>query len=176
MNYPDYPTLKELLELPVFSGSRLLCGELSLDRPVAGVSLSDIPDYYNWIYPHELLVSTCYAIHDDPAAISCFIQTLDDHGMSGACIKPSRFLGEMPEAMLAAARRLEFPLIELPDQIRFADITKAVSDERLRRQTALLRSSLSVNQMLIQTITAGASLEQIADMVGEITGDRKSVV
>ena len=42
MNYPDYPTLKELLELPVFSGSRLLCGELSLDRPVAGVSLSDI--------------------------------------------------------------------------------------------------------------------------------------
>jgi purine catabolism regulator len=170
MNYPDYPTLKELLELPVFSGSRLLCGELSLDRPVAGVSLSDIPDYYNWIYPHELLVSTCYAIHDDPAAISCFIQTLDDHGMSGACIKPSRFLGEMPEAMLAAARQLEFPLIELPDQIRFADITKAVSDERLRRQTALLRSSLSVNQMLIQTITAGASLEQIADMVGEITG------
>lgn len=170
MNHPDFPTIKELLELPVFSGSRLLCGELSLDRPVSGVSLSDIPDYYNWIYPHELLVSTCFAIHDDPTAISGFIQTLDAHGLSGVCVKTSRFLGQMPEAMLSAAKRLEFPLIELPEQVRFADITKAVSDERLRRQTALLRSSLSVNQMLIQTITAGASLEQIADMVGKITG------
>lgn len=170
MDHSDYPTLHELLELPVFAGSRVLCGGESLNQPVAGVSLSDIPDYHNWIYPHELLISTCFAIHDDPAAISSFIPTLAAHGLSGACIKPSRFLGVMPEAMLTASKELSFPLIELPEQIRFADITKAVSDERLRRQTALLRSSLSVNQMLIQTITAGASLEQITDMVCEITG------
>lgn len=166
----DCPTVGELLALPVFEGSRLLCGEESLDRPVIGVSLSDIPDYQNWIYPRELLVSTCFAIHNDPAAIAGFIPALHSRGLSGACIKASRFLGEMPPAMLAAAKELHFPLIELPETVRFADITQAVSNERLRRQTALLRRSLSVNQMLTQTITAGATLEEIGDMVREITG------
>ncbi len=170
MEHPDYPTVRELLAMPVFAHSRLLCGEAALDRPVVGVNLADIPDYQNWIFPHELVVSNCFAIHKDPAAIANYIQTLARHGLSGACIKPTRFLGIMPEVMLHAAEGLNFPLIELPDDVRFADITKAVSDERLRRQTALLRSSLSVNQMLIQTITAGASLEQIADTVCEITG------
>ncbi len=170
MELTDFPTIRELLALPVFAGSKVLGGEESLDRPVGGVSLTDIPDYYNWVYPHELLVSTCYAIRNDSAAIASLIPTLAQKGLSGACIKASRFLGAMPEVMVAAADRLSFPLIELPADVRFADITKAIFDERLRRQTSLLRSSLSVNQMLIQTITTGASLEQIVQMVCEITG------
>ena len=166
----DYPTVRELLALPAFSGSRVLAGERGLDRPVAGVSLTDLPDYHSWVYPDELLVSTCYAIHQDAAALAEFIPTLSRKGLAGACIKTARFLGVMPPAMLAAAETLSFPLIELPADVRFSTITKAVADERLGRQTALLRSSLTVNQMLVQTITSGASLEEIAQMAGEITG------
>ena len=63
---------------------------------------------------------------------------------------------------------LKLPLVELKPEIRFADITKAVADELQRRQTRLLRSSLYINQMLIQTITAGATLDEITQMIGEI--------
>lgn len=47
MGHPDYPTVRELLSMPVFAHSRLLCGETTLDRPVVGVNLVDIPDYQN---------------------------------------------------------------------------------------------------------------------------------
>lgn len=165
-----YPTLGELLGLPVFQGGRLLAGESGLGSPVAGVNLTDTPDFERWVSARELLVSNCFAIRDDPQAVERFIPALAEKGLAGACVKPSRFLGTIPPAMLAAAKERDFPLIELPPEVRFADITRAVSDELLRRQTALLRSSLSVNQLLVQTIAAGAPLEQLAQVVREVTG------
>ena len=71
---------------------------------------------------------------------------------------------------------LKLPLVELKPEIRFADITKAVADELQRRQTRLLRSSLYINQMLIQTITAGATLDEITQMIGEIMGCSTMIV
>ncbi len=168
--YENYPTLRELLGHHVFTGSHVLGGENALDTPVAAVNLTDTPDYWDWVSPRELLITTCFAIRDDRTAQSVFIERLSELGLAGVCIKPSRFLGGMPECMVAAARERAFPLIELPPQVRFADITKAVSDELLRRKTAMLHNSISVNQMLLQTITAGATLRDLARSVREITG------
>ena len=73
MEHANYPTLRELLRQDVFSNSRVLSGGNTLDIPVAGVNLTDIPDYCDWISPHELLITNCYSIHDDEAALSAFI-------------------------------------------------------------------------------------------------------
>ena len=170
VEYANYPTLGELLRQDIFSNSQVLSGEAALDIPVAGVNLTDTPDYYDWVSPHELLVTNCYAICGDAPALSAFIGHLAEKGVAGVCIKPSRFLGTIPEYIISAAKERKFPLIELPPTIRFADITKAVSDELLRRQTALLHNSIAVNQMLLQTITEGASLEDLAQRIREIAG------
>lgn len=44
-----YPTVKELLKLPIFSTSYLAAGESGLNRTVSGINLSDNPDYGQWI-------------------------------------------------------------------------------------------------------------------------------
>ena len=62
VEYANYPTLGELLRQDIFSNSQVLSGEAALDIPVAGVNLTDTPDYYDWVSPHELLVTNCYAI------------------------------------------------------------------------------------------------------------------
>ena len=165
-----YPCLSELLTLPVFQGSRVLEGQSGLETPVTGVNLSDTPEYYKWLCAGELMVTTCYAIHDDPAALAAFVPTLASKGMSGLCIKPGQYLGAVPGPMVANARELGIPLVLLPEGVRFSDITKAVSDELLRRQTALLRSTLTINEMLTRTIVEGADLEEIAGMVCDLTG------
>ena len=54
-----YPTVKELLKLPIFSTSYLAAGESGLNRTVSGINLSDNPDYGQWISPGELMISTC---------------------------------------------------------------------------------------------------------------------
>lgn len=165
-----YPCLSELLTLPVFRGSRLLGCQTGLERVVTGVNLSDTPEYYKWLCAGELMVTTCYSIHDDPAALAQFIPTLAAGGMSGLCVKPGQYLGQVPQTMVNQAEMLGLPLVALPEDVRFSDITKAVSDELLRRQTALLRSTITVNEMLTRTIVEGAGLEEIARMVTDLTG------
>ena len=165
-----YPCLSELLTLPVFRGSRLLGCQTGLERVVTGVNLSDTPEYYKWLCAGELMVTTCYSIHDDPAALAQFIPTLAAGGMSGLCVKPGQYLGQVPQTMVNQAEMLGLPLVALPEDVRFSDITKAVSDELLRRQTALLHSTITVNEMLTRTIVEGAGLEEIARMVTDLTG------
>ena len=48
-----YPTVKELLKLPIFSTSYLAAGESGLNRTVSGINLSDNPDYGQWISPGD---------------------------------------------------------------------------------------------------------------------------
>jgi purine catabolism regulator len=160
--------LYELLELPVFESCRVLGGAEGLSLPVTGINLTDTPDYFNWINEGELMVTTCYAIRNDSEALARYIPTLYEKGLSGVCIKPRRFIESVPESMIRDSNRFCFPLIELPEGIRFIDITKAVADLMLERQTDLLTRISSVNDLLIKTIVEGADLDEIAAMLCRI--------
>jgi purine catabolism regulator len=164
------PTLADLLKLPVFNDAHIL-SDAGTEHPVGGVFLSEIPDYDDWVTENELVVTNCYALYNRPELLRSFVPRLSELGVAGVCIKPDRFLGGVvPADMVASARHLGFPLIELPAGIRFSEITKAVTDELLRRQTAALRSSLAVGELLTRTIAEGATLEEIVGTVREITG------
>jgi len=165
-----YPTIAELLQLPVFAGCRVLAGEENLQRSVVGVNATDVPDYYHWVAGGELLLSSCYSLHKNEEEQRRFIARLAERGLAGACIKFSHYFGEVPACILSAAKELGFPLIDLAPDVRFADVSRAVAEEITRRRTAVLNSSLSVNRLLTQMITVGASLAEIAETVSEITG------
>ena len=161
-----YPTVEELLKLPIFSTSYVAAGKGGLDRIVSGINLSDNPDYAQWISPGELMLSTCFSVYKDPAALAAYIPNLVRNQMAAFCIKPSQYLNNVvPAFMIEQADKADFPLIVLPPDMQFSHITKVLSNELTRRRTALLQNTLSVNQMLTQTITEGADLDEIASMI-----------
>ena len=166
-----YPTVEELLKLPIFSTSYVAAGKGGLDRIVSGINLSDNPDYAHWISPGELMISTCFSVYKDPAALAAYIPNLVRNQMAAFCIKPSQYLNNVvPAFMIEQADKADFPLIVLPPDMQFSHITKVLSNELTRRRTALLQNTLSVNQMLTQTITEGADLDEIASMISKLTG------
>ena len=165
-----FPEVSEVISLPVFHGARLLGGGAGLNRTVEGINLSDTPEYYKWLSKGELMATTCYAIHDDPEAVRAFLPNLAEKGISAVCIKPAQYLKEIPSFMVEQADAYGLPLLELPASVQLSELTKGVSDELLRRQTALLRSTLQVNEMLTRTIIEGAGLPDIARMISELAG------
>lgn len=171
-----YPLLSELLGLPIFRGSRILGGHAGQERTVTGLNLSDTPEYYKWLSAGELMVTTCYAIRNDPRALADYVPNLAAKGISGLCLKPAQYLGEVPQVMVDCANELGLALVELPADLRFSAITKAVSDELLRRQATLLRNTLTVNEMLTRTIVEGAGLEEIVGMVSQLTGSSVLII
>lgn len=165
-----YPTVGEILELPIFSSSELLAGIKGLKNPVLGLNLSDNPDYALWISKGELMISTCYSVYQDPQAMHDYIPTLVSKGLAGFCIKPSQYLdNKIPKEMIEQANEYDFPLIKLPPDSQFSIINSVLSEELTRRRTTLLQNTIAVNHMLIQTITEGADLHMIAKMISDLS-------
>lgn len=76
----DYPTLGEVLRLPAFAGCIVCGGAAGLDRQVSGVNLTDTPDYARWLAQGELLITTGFAIADDPQAVDALLPTAMEKG------------------------------------------------------------------------------------------------
>lgn len=103
----DYPTLQEVLRLPVFAGCTVCGGAAGLGRRVSGVNLTDTPDYARWLAQGELLITTGFAIADDPQAVDALLPTAAEKGLSGVGIKPGRYLpSPLPAALAEKADRL----------------------------------------------------------------------
>ena len=155
----DYPTLQEVLRLPVFAGCTVCGGAAGLGRRVSGVNLTDTPDYARWLAQGELLITTGFAIADDPQAVDALLPTAAEKGLSGVGIKPGRYLPSPLSAALAEkADRLGLPLLQLPTDMRFAELADAVSREIARRRIpAEQERQLAV---LLHHLNSGAPLSE----------------
>lgn len=130
-----YPTVREILRLSAFAGCRVLGGESGLRCPVQGANIGEVQDYARWLSPGELLITTGFALAEDPQALYQLLPTAQRCGLSGVCIKPGRYLPQtLPLELSDAADRLGIPLIELPAEVRFSDLTAAIAQEISRRQ------------------------------------------
>lgn len=155
----DYPTLQEVLRLPVFVGCTVCGGAAGLGRRVSGVNLTDTPDYARWLAQGELLITTGFAIADDPQAVDALLPTAAEKGLSGVGIKPGRYLpSPLPAALAEKADRLGLPLLQLPTDMRFAELADAVSREIARRRIpAEQERQLAV---LLHHLISGAPLSE----------------
>ena len=155
----DYPTLQEVLRLPVFAGCTVCGGAAGLGRRVSGVNLTDTPDYARWLAQGELLITTGFAIAYDPQAVDALLPTAAEKGLSGVGIKPGRYLpGPLPAALAEKADRLGLPLLQLPTDMRFAELADAVSREIARRRIpAEQERQLAV---LLHHLISGAPLSE----------------
>lgn len=172
MNTPDlpiiYPNIAELLQLPIFQDCILRSGQNGLTNTVQGFNLSDTPEYGRWLQPHEILITSCFAIHQNKDMLEDFIPTLARQNISAVFIKPHQYLKFIPDYMIAQSNEYNIPLIELSVETRFSAITKEISDELMKRQTASLRNAMSANQILTNIIINGAELEEIAQMISDL--------
>ena len=155
----DYPTLQEVLRLSVFAGCTVCGGAAGLGRRVSGVNLTDTPDYARWLAQGELLITTGFAIADDPQAVDALLPTAAEKGLSGVGIKPGRYLpSPLPAALAEKADRLGLPLLQLPTDMRFAELADAVSREIARRRIpAEQERQLAV---LLRHLISGAPLSE----------------
>jgi purine catabolism regulator len=164
-------SLGKIVELPGFGRSKILAGSSGLERLVTGVNIMEVPDILNWVNPGQLLVTTGFAIRDNIEAQQNLIPSLAEKGLAGICIKPRRYLGEIPASMLAQADALDFPVIELPPDIGFADLIYEVLSAILHEQSTYLLQMLDVHSALMKIIIDGGGLQKIADTLAMLIGN-----
>ncbi len=164
----DAIRLADIVRLPILQGAQVVGGAPGLDRLVRSVNVMEVPDILEWVKPDELLLTTAYPLRDDPAALAALIPRLAERGLAGIALKPTRYITVTPAAMIEAADRLNFPLIELPADASFNEIINAVLSEILAAQTVQLQRSAAIHDRFTSIVLSGGGLRQIAEALAEL--------
>ena len=162
-------TVRKILQLPELKGFQLLAGESGLDNDIQYVDSMEVPEIGPWLKKWELMMTTGYALKGEEDALLHLIEELHRVQAAGLCIK-TRFIGPLPEKALRRADELGLPLIQLPDEMSFAEtvnfLIKFLVDDQNRR----LEFSEKIHKRFTELELSGGSFEQIGQLLYSALG------
>jgi len=156
-------TVRQALAMEVFAGSCVVAGKDGLDREIRWAHPVDIPHASEWVRGGELLLTTFYGLRDDPEAQIHLCAELADKGLAGMVVAIGGYLDAVPDAIRSAADAVNFPIIEMPWDVPFEDVVRAISEQIINEQYQLYKQSLSIHGSLTRLVLDGGSLQDVAE-------------
>ncbi|HEX9063756.1 MAG TPA: PucR family transcriptional regulator ligand-binding domain-containing protein, partial [Streptosporangiaceae bacterium] len=167
------PTVADVLALePVRRGApRVLAGRDRLGAPVRWVHVIELAEAGRLLRGGELVLSTGIALPPDPDGLARYVAGLAAAGVSGLAVElGSRYLRELPQALVTAATAAGLPLIVFERETQFIAITEAVHAQILDAQVAELRAAQRLDQVLTDLAVAGATQDEIVARAAVLAG------
>ena len=162
--------LSQALATPPLSAGRVVSGADHVDREISWVQVVDHPDIASWVKEGHLLLSTGYNWPKDEDAAGTVVEQLSAKGICGVVLAVPHFLNHFPQASLDAAERAGLPLIEIPWEVPFSEITLAVHRELVDQQGQALIRSERIHRELTEAAVSGSSLSDVAQVLGSVLG------
>ena len=163
-------TVREALSLTSLKPARLVAGAAGLDREVRWSHVVDLPDPAPWVRPGQLLLTTGLSWPADEAAQRAQIRELTEAGVAAVVLAVPRFMPEFPKAARDEAERLALPLIEIPFEVPFAQVTEELQRAVVAEQYRLVERSEQIHRALTRAAASGKDLNDLAHALGELLG------
>ncbi|HEV7773181.1 MAG TPA: PucR family transcriptional regulator ligand-binding domain-containing protein [Conexibacter sp.] len=148
---------------------RLLAGEASLEAPVRWVHISELEDPTPWMSGGELLLTTGLQL-DTPKRQRAFVDLLADHQLSGLGFGTGFSHRSVPDAVVAAARERDLPLVEVPYEVPFIAVTEAAFSRLVNEQYAVLRRAIAAHERLERIVLAERGLDAVVAALATLIG------
>ncbi|MBB6216898.1 purine catabolism regulator [Anaerosolibacter carboniphilus] len=164
-------TVKEMLDLEVLKGSKVLAGHDGLEGKITKMNVMEVPDIIDWVTTGEFLLTTAYSIKDDIEILKNLIPQLKERNLAGLGIKMRRYVEKLPDEIIQIADALNFPIIEIPLHIAYTDIMMPVLTEIINKQTNTLIKIDEVHNKLMHVMLRGGGINEIARTIGQSIGN-----
>ena len=153
-------TLKDVLRLGRLNECEILSGHAGLDRKVTSITILEVPEVTNWLKKGELLLTSFYNLQADDESLRQLINQINTIGAAGLAIKPSNYIGEMPEVILQESEKLSLPIIFIPENINYAEILYPVV-HRLFDDKVILQEDVNLaTSTLEELLVNGDSIDE----------------
>lgn len=148
-----------------------MAGVAGLDREVRWVHIW--PETLPWFHGGELLLTTGYSWPAGSKEQRRIIGELDRANLAAILFATGRFFPSIPRAILAAAERVNLPILEAPSDIAFAEVTEITNREIIRRQYEVIERSELIQKTLIVSALEAKDLRDICQTLARLI--RRSV-
>src|SRR5699024_12474664 len=107
----------EALDMISMYDAKVLIGQEGLNRSISSVEVMEVPQIEEWITPNPLILTTMYAIKDDPQSQNELIKTLINNEASGIIVKLGGVVEQLPEKAIQLAEEMNGAIIIHPGNI-----------------------------------------------------------
>jgi purine catabolism regulator len=159
-------TVNALLEE---TGLSLVTGARSADLPIRWVHISELLDPTPWLSGGELLLTTGIQLRT-PSEEREYIRRLVDHNLAGLGFGIGLAHDTTPEAMVDEAKRLDFPLFEVPYEMPFIAITEKAFGRLVNEQYAMLQRGIAFQRRLEQLVLDERGLDEVTRALAATIG------
>jgi purine catabolism regulator len=162
------PSIGELLRLSTLESARVLAGCSGLHRVVQRLNVMTVPDILPWVKENEFLLATGYPLPRSPAELAELVAALDARGLAALGVKLGKYIEALPQEMLRRADQLDFPIIDIPEQVGFDDILSQALTDIIDRQSAVLARAEEIHRVFMQIVLHGGGLPEITDKLSQL--------
>lgn len=160
--------LRDLVDAPRLRLRLLLEPEGALDRPIRRALTTDLLEPTRYLSGGELVL-TGLNWRRSAADSETFVRALVDGGAI-ALAAGDALLGSVPEDLVAACRRHGLPLLEVPEEISFADLVEHCAAATGSPAGARMSASLVRQREMLSAIASGRTLDEVAARVSAESG------
>ncbi len=161
-------SIEQILKLGALSQARVLAGARGLDRTVSSVTVGEVPDIAEWLSGGEIVLSTMFALTNDTDRQRDFCRRIMAAGAAALFVKPKRFVGAFPLDILEIAEKRGFPIVEVPQEVRWTRIMQEAMEVLIDRQASLLEKSQEIHRELLDVVINGGGWEEVASAAARL--------
>jgi len=156
-------------------GLELAAGEETADAPVRWVHITELPDPTPWLSGGELLLTTGIQLRDE-ASQREFVRRLAGHHLAGLGFGTGFDHSELPEPLVDEARRLGFPVFEVPYALPFIALTERAFTTLVNEQYDVLQRGIGIHKRLERLVLEERGLEEVVRALAAAIGGAVAVL
>lgn len=160
-----------LLQQHEIEGMKLIAGEKGLQKVMEKVNLLDNPDMIRWIKDGEFLITAGYILNEDQQLQQTFISELAKHHCVGLGIKLKRYMDKVPQVMLEQAEEYSLPIIELPYDRSFAEITSFLYRRIFRQEISEEKQYALIYNRISEIVIRDRGRQELLQAIGDVVYD-----
>jgi purine catabolism regulator len=161
-------TVRDALKLATLKSAAVVAGHAGLDRDVQWAHVIDMPDPAPWVRPGQLLLTTGFAWPTQEREVRMLVRLLSERGLAAVGLAVPGYLKRFPDPAREEADRLNLPLIEIPFDVPFAEITEELHRTILAEQYKIIERSDQIHHVLTRAAAERSNLNDLARTLGEL--------
>lgn len=162
-------TVREALKLGALRKARVVAGHEGLDNVIRYVSVIEVPDAVRWFHGGELFITAAYSYRGSEDALVQLVEDLvcADASALAVCYV-QRYLKGIPPKMITRADEFNFPVLEIPLDVKYIEIITPVLTAIVNTQASYLDLALRARTELEGMVLKEQGLEAIVQKVAEL--------
>lgn len=165
-------TVEKIMELEHFAESVILvAGQSGIKNVISYVTVSETPDFYEWVSGGEFVLTTLYAYKEHKEQQIVNYTELAKRGVAAIGVKIQRFVDTVPQELIDICDKYQIPLFAIRRKTKFREIIQNITAELNNYQTNILLEVESHYRELAKAALVSGNFTEYIQGFGRRTGN-----